>query len=57
MGEGILYVYIHLHGISISRQTDLNYLLEAYVANILASNKTSSDYMAHENIIPTFYCS
>ena len=37
------------------RQIYINYLLKAFVVPILASKKTSSDYMAHANIIPTFW--
>ena len=40
--------------LSAVRQIEINYLLRAYVTPILASKETSVDYMAYENIIPTF---
>ena len=55
-----IYIYIYAHGYSFIafhsavRQIYINYSLNANVATILASRKTSSDYMAYVNIIPTF---
>ena len=51
-----MYIYIYIYGYtslafqSSVKQIYVNYLLKAYVAPILVS----SDYMAYENLIPTF---
>ena len=51
----VLYINIYLYSISISvRQIKINCLQKAYVTPILASYKTSSDYMAYVNSIQTF---
>ena len=48
------YRYISMAFQSAIRQIYINYLLKANVAPVLVSKKTSSDYMAYLNIIPTF---
>ena len=49
-----IYIYTSIEFQSAVRQIYINYLLEAYMAPIFASMKTSSDYIANRNIIPTF---
>ena len=49
-----IYIYTSIAFQSAVRQIYINYILEAYVAPILASKKISSDYVAYENIMPTF---
>ena len=49
-----IYIYIYIAFPSAVRQIYINYLPKAFAAPILASKKTSSDYIAYKNIILTF---
>ena len=48
------YIYTSMAFQSAVRRIKINYLSKADVATILASRKTSSDYMINKNIIPNF---
>ena len=49
-----IYRYTSIAFQSVIRQILVDYLLKAYMTPILASKKTSIDYLAYRNRIPTF---